>query len=81
MKHKKQGQVGIMPANPNKAPEEFRAAAGIALEAGRACIWPSLALIHIHVDIKPPCKHTLFKELKTSLTFLLLHNKHNLNIS
>ena len=27
MKYEKQGQVGIMPANPNNDPKEFRAAA------------------------------------------------------
>lgn len=48
MKYEKQEQVGIMPANPNKAPKGFRAAAGIALKGGKVCIWPWLAHIHIH---------------------------------
>lgn len=46
-----QGQVGIMWTTPNKAPEEFRAATGIALERGRVCICPSLLHIHSHTYI------------------------------
>lgn len=41
MKYEKQGQVGIMPANPNKDPKEFRAAARTVVWGGREGLWPS----------------------------------------